>query len=359
MDKKDTERLVSIVAVIVFGALSLFLLRPILVSIFFGLILAFIFFPIYKRIFNKLKSKNLSALIVTLLVIVIIVIPLWATIPLIIQQVFNVFKVSQEINLAGVIKSVLPTASGPFLTQLTLAIDSILSKLSSSILNFLSDLFLNSITVFLKILIAGFVFFYSLRDSEKIKQLGEDFSPFEKKREKEVIKQFKIITNSLIYGQVIVGLLQGLFVGLGLLIFGVPNALVLAILATFIAIIPIIGPTLVWIPVTIYLLVTGNLAIAIGFLIYNIVIVSAILDSAVRSYIVSRKSRLSPAIALIGMIGGLFIFGVAGLIIGPLILAYFIMFLQELKKEKSFKLVEKNHKANGFFSMINLRGNET
>jgi len=359
MNKKDTTKWVSIIALIIFGALSLFLLRPILISIFLGLILAFVFFPIYRRLNLKIKSKNFSALIVTLIALLIIIVPLWIVVPLIIQQVFNIFKASQTLNIAGIAQNLFPTASESFLVQLTVAIDTIISKLSSAVLNSLTNFFLNSMTFLLNIFIAGFVFFYALRDSEKIIKLGKDFSPFEKKREKEVIKQFKDITNSLIYGQVIVGLLQGLFAGIGLYLFGVPNALILTIIATIVAIIPVIGPTLVWIPVTIYLFAIGSAPIASGYLAYNLIIVSGILDNIVRSYIVSRKSRLSPAIALVGMIGGLFIFGVAGLIIGPLILAYFIMFLQASKKEKGFKLVEKEKDHKKILSLINITGNET
>ena len=91
-----------------------------------------------------------------------------------------------------------------------------------------------------------------------------------------------------------------------------------------------VGPWFVWIPVTLVLIIGGNVGIAIGFAVYCALFVSTI-DNILRPYIVSRKTGTSPVIVLIGMIGGLFVFNILGLILGPLILSYLILFLRAYK----------------------------
>ena len=93
-----------------------------------------------------------------------------------------------------------------------------------------------------------------------------------------------------------------------------------------------LGVGIVYLPVAIYLLVYGNAATAIIFLIYNLVFVSAI-ETVLRTHVVARKTQVSQVIVLVGMIGGTLVFGILGLLIGPLILAYFITFLKAYKEK--------------------------
>ncbi|GAG19280.1 unnamed protein product, partial [marine sediment metagenome] len=128
--------------------------------------------------------------------------------------------------------------------------------------------------------------------------------------------------------------IQGIIAGIGYFIFGVPNALLLTILTIFVGIIPLIGPWLVWVPIDIYLFASGHSGAGFGLLIYGLVVISW-LDTIIRPLIVSRKSQINPAIVIIGMIGGLFVFGILGLLAGPLILAYVLLVI-ELYRKKTF-----------------------
>ena len=128
------------------------------------------------------------------------------------------------------------------------------------------------------------------------------------------------------------GILQGLIAGIGYFIFGVPNALLLTILTILIGVIPIIGPWLVWIPVDIYLFVANRPGAGMGLFIYGMLLINWV-DTIVRPMIVSRRTQINPGIILVGMIGGLFVFGLLGLIIGPLILAYVLLVLEIYRKQ--------------------------
>ncbi|HLC31711.1 MAG TPA: AI-2E family transporter [Candidatus Nanoarchaeia archaeon] len=328
--EKEIRRLVVILLIVTLGVLVFLIIRPVLVAILGGLLLGYVFFPLYKKTLEKVREPNTAAALISVMILVAIVVPLWYLIPLIAEQVFEIFKLSQTLDIGGIIRNLFPSASDQIIAQLIVTATSIIGTVTSSLLSALTGVFIELPSLALHLFIVAFVFFFTLRDSEKLSEMISAISPFNKTQEKEMVKQFKGITDSLIYGQVIVGLVQGILAGLGFLIFGVSNALVLSVLAIFFSIIPFIGPAVVWAPVTIYFFASGNVGIGIAYLLYNLLLVSTI-DNVLRSYIVSRKSDISQAVIMVGMIGGLFVFGFLGLILGPLILAYFVTFLKAYK----------------------------
>jgi predicted PurR-regulated permease PerM len=115
---------------------------------------------------------------------------------------------------------------------------------------------------------------------------------------------------------------------IGFYILGIPMYLVLSFIIFFLTFIPG-GPALVWVPLAIYIIFQRNLFIVIGVLILGIIL-SYILDTAVRIKILGNKSQINPLIMLIGVLGGIYIFGLFGFIIGPLILSYSLKIIEEL-----------------------------
>ncbi len=343
LNDKNIKRIVVFLLISLLAVLVFLLIRPIMLSVIGGLLLAYTCFPIYKFLLGKIKSKNIVATIVSLLVVLIIAIPLYFLAPFMINQVFNLFQEAQTFDMHAFIRIIFPSAPDPFLIQMTATLNSVVSKISSSILSALVDFLLDIPTIMFNLVIVAFVFFFTLRDSDKLGEFVSALSPLNKTQEKKIIQQFKDITNSVIYGQIIIGIVQGLIAGAGFFIFGIPNALILTVLALIFSVIPVLGPFFVWIPANIYLYAAGDTMTATIFLIYNIIIVSNI-DNILRIYLVSKKTDLSEVIVLVGMIGGLFIFGILGLILGPLILEYFLTFLQAYKDNTLSSLfsVEKN-----------------
>jgi predicted PurR-regulated permease PerM len=330
LTEKDVKKMSLIFFVVILGILVFLVVRPVLFTVIGGMILAYIFLPVHRWIAKRVKSKTLSAAMVSALVLIIILLPIWFLAPIMIKQVFNVFQYSQNLNIHGFVSDLLPSASEEITSQISIGLTQAISKLTSLVLNGAVDFILDFPIIFLHVLLAAFVFFFALKEEESLREFASGLSPLNKQQEAKLVKQFKDMTQAVIYGQIILGLVQGLFAGIGFLIFGVPNALILTIVATILSIIPVIGPSLVYFPVTIYLLVLGKPFIAMGFLLYNLLIVSTI-DNLLRAHIVSRRTQVSQVVILVGMIGGLFIFGALGLILGPLILAYFITFLKAYK----------------------------
>jgi len=335
MHEKDVRKIMSAVILIILLILAFFLLRPILLAIIMGIILAFIFNPIYKILQRTIDSKNISAFLICIIFTLIIIIPLWFLTPIAVEQSFKIYQTSQQIDLISPLKNLFPSllASEEVANEIGAVVSTFVNRTTNAFMNTLSSFLLNLPTLSLQILVVFFTLFYILRDGDKFENYIKTLLPFSKEVEKKLFEQTKGITQSVIYGQVFIGIIQGLIAGIGFFIFGVPNALLLTLLAILAGIFPIIGTTVVWIPVLIYLLIAGNTLATFGVLIFGLM--SSVADNLLRPIIVSKMTKIHSAILLVGMIGGLFLFGILGFILGPLILAYLLVIFELYRNKNS------------------------
>ena len=336
MEDDFFRKVVSSIILAALIVISFFLLKPILMALVIGIILAVIFAPAYDRLFSIIKLRNISSGIICILLILLIVLPLWLLVPIFIEQSFQVFLLSQQIDFVSPLKTIFPSlfVSEAFSTQVGSVIQSFVTKATNSIVNSFAQLIINFPIIFLQFLVVFATFFFVLRDKEKIMEYVKSLMPFSRDVENRLIHSSKAITLSVIYGQVVVGIIQGLIVGLGFFIFNVPNPLFLMLLAILAGMFPIIGTAIIWIPVIIFLFIAGSTFSAIGVAIFGMV--SSVIDNILKPIIVSRRTRMHPLLILIGMIGGLLLFGIFGIILGPLILAY-VLILLEVYRNRTIK----------------------
>ena len=335
MDDIYFKKIISTILLAILIVLAFFLLKPILLSITIGFILAFVFTPIYNRLHKIIKSKNIPALLLCFLLILLIVLPLWFLTPIFIEQSIKLYLTSQQMDFTTPLKSIFPSlfASEAFSVEIGSIIHSFVTKTTNSLMNSFSQLILNFPTLFLQLFIVFFTFFFVLRDKEKFMSYIESLLPFSKDVEKKLFKSTKEITSSVIYGQIIIGMIQGLIAGLGFFIFGVPNALLLTLFASLAGIFPIIGPFVIWVPVAIYLIIAGNTLSAFGVILFGLL--ASTIDNFLRPIFISKMTKMHPALIIIGMIGGFLFFGVLGFILGPLILAYLLIVLEIYRNKKT------------------------
>lgn len=343
MDDLYFKRIITTVILVVLLILAFYLLQPLLLAIILGLILAFVFAPLYNRLFKLIKSKNLSAMILCILILLAVIIPLVLLLPLLIDQSITLYMATQQMDFITPLKEFFPSIfiSEQFSGEIASIISSSINNLTNSIMNYFSNIILNLPLLLFQSIIVFFTFFFTIRDKEELITYIKTLLPFSPDVEKKLFESSKNITNSFIYGQIIIGSIQGLIIGIGFFIFQVPNALLLAVFATLAGILPVIGPSVVWIPTVIYLWMANNTTAVLGVGIFGII--SSFSDNLLRPVIVSKRARLNPAIALIGMIGGYLLIGVLGFILGPLILSYLIIIL-ELYRDKKLPdlLIEKS-----------------
>ena len=345
IDEKSFNKIANIVLIAVLVFLTFFILKPILTSVIFALILSFIFYPLYNKLLLWTKNKILSALIVCILLLGIIIVPLLLLTPTLVKQTFEAYSYLQGEDVFAPLKKLIQGffPSQQISNQITIAINSFTSKIASSFLNKFTNIILNSPMILLHILLILFVFFFGLRDGDKFVEYIQSLSPLSKESEKKIFKQFKEITYSVIYGNIVVGIVQGIATGIALFILKIPNALVWTLVAIFAGVLPMVGTWVIWVPVDIYLFTIGRTTPAIGLLIYGLFVIIWI-DNLTRMIIVSKTTKINSAIVLVSMVGGLLVFGVLGLILGPLIISYLLLLLDSYKDKKTASLIiEKNN----------------
>jgi predicted PurR-regulated permease PerM len=324
------------IAIIIFSfvVLSFLLIHPVALSIISGVLLAFIFNPVYEYLYKKTKSKNFSASILCVILLILFVLPIWFFTPIILRQSLNLYIDAKNMDFVTPLKSIFPSffASEQFSSEVGSIINSFVVRTAKSLVDSMSNLILNFLTIMLQVVVVFFTFFFVLRDKDKLIPFLKSISPFSKEVEDKLFEYSKGITYSVLYGQIIVGLIQGAIMGVGLFIFRVPNALFLTILSLLAGVFPIIGPTVIWIPTAIYLVFAGSVFPAFGVIVFGIF--ASIVDNLLRPLIISRRTNVPSPVILIGMIGGLFYFGILGILIGPLILSYLLVGIEIYRKRK-------------------------
>jgi len=341
VDDKIVKRVLILSFVAVIFILALLVIRPILISIVLGLLFAYIFSPVYNKIHNKIKRKNISAFLLIIGIIIIIAVPIIWLIPKIVNQTIDLYTKVQEVNFVEPIEKILPTIIKPETARaIAVNINNLLGKAFTSVLNQFTAVIVNIPNLLLQFAVFLFTFFFSIRDSEKLKKYVSELSPFTDATEEKFMHEFRGITNSIIYGQLLIGIIQGLALGLGLWVLGVPKALILTVIAAIVSIIPFLGSWLVWLPIGLLLLITGNTFAGVALLLYGALFVSSI-DNILRPIIISRSSDLPIVVSVVGIIGGLYLFGIAGLVLGPLILAYAMIIIEFYKQGKLEELFKK------------------
>ena len=334
MEEEYLRKVITTTFLAILIILSFFLLKPVLLSIIVGMIIAYLLVIPYDWVNKRIKSKNFSSFLICGLLIILLVVPFWFLTPIIINQSIKIYLISQQLDLVSSLKTLFPSifASDQFSAEVGSIIQTFIKKMTNYLVDSATGLIFNFPTLLLQSIVVLFTLFFVLRDKEELIDYIKSLLPFSKEVEKKLFDYSKGITSAVIYGQVVVGVLQGLIAGAGFIIFGVPNAILLMFLAILLSILPLLGPYLVWVPVFIYLLIAGNTPQAVGIAIFGII--SSTIDNFLRPIIVSRRTKIHSSIILIGMIGGLFMFGILGLILGPLILSYLLVILELYKNKK-------------------------
>lgn len=344
MEEFYFRRTATVVLSLALIVLTFLLLKPLLLSIILGILLAFIFNPVYNLFYNATKMKNLSSGLVCIILISLIIIPIWFLTPILLDQSFKLFKSSQEIDFVRIFQENFPSLfiSSDISSEMGAMFKSLITSLTSNLMNYISNFILNFPILFLQSTVVFFTLFYFLRDKEEFKDYMDSLLPFPKEIKKRLFESTNRITYSILYGQVLIGIIQGLIVGIGFFIFNVPNSLLLTFFAAIAGILPVIGTPLIWIPISIYLFISGDMVPFIGVTIFGLI--SSSIDNLLRPIIISRRTKLNSLSILIGMIGGLFLFGTLGFILGPLIMAYFLTILDVYRYNKMEKIVNHSEK---------------
>jgi predicted PurR-regulated permease PerM len=337
--EKEVKKILALILFLVLIVITFLLVKPFISAILFAAVLAYLLYPLHKRLVKIIRSPNWSAAIITFVFIVVMVILLWFIIQIAIKEAFNIYLSIQKIDVFSSINNLLSSVlvESPELSrELALAIQNTISQSINSFVQGAGKIITDAPALFLQVFVAFFVTFYFLRDGKKIVNSIYTLIPFEKKIKDKFLTRSSEIANATIFGQIIIGIIQGITAGISFYLFGAPSPLFLTIIAVFVSILPFVGAWLVWIPVGLVMIATGNVLNGVLLMLYGLIIVGLI-DDVVRPHVVGRRGRINPAIALIGMLGGLALIGPIGLVVGPLIIEYVLITVNiyRSKREKA------------------------
>jgi len=296
--------------------LAFLIVKSFVTSLLTSIVLSYLIYPIYKRLNKYVKNNSISALIMVILLIIILVIPTF----FIINSIFK-----ESLLIYNYIKS--------FELSLDPSISNALNKATQYIVTEASNLVISIPKFILHAFITMFLFYYFLRDGETLIQNIKHLIPMTEKHKEHVINEFKNVTNAMVYGLILVGLIEGVISAFGFYFFNVSSPLFWGIIITILTILPGIGTSLIWAPAGIIKLLQGELFNGIGLLIYGLILISG-LETILRAKFIEDKSKIHPALIVLGVFGGVKILGFIGLFFGPLILIIFITFLKSILIEK-------------------------
>lgn len=318
MDREQIFHYSLVVLVAILLYLGFRIVQPFGTSIIVSFILAYLVFPVYRRIRDRWERPQLASGVVVTLTILTIVIPtLIILVPLFTQSI-GAFQGFLNRELTGE-----QAFLGDLLTWAGLD-KAVLSDLSQRISSFfvgLTPRLISSIAeVFIGLFVMFFIMFYALLDGERWFSMIKHSMPLEHKYKERLFYDVQNVTRAVLYGQFLTAVIQGAAGGLMLFLFGIGNPIFWGFLMIVLGFLPVIGTPVVWLPIAIVELVSGRYVSGIGILVIGGVIVMNI-DNIVRPRLIGSRANISTPLVLLGVLGGLRLFGLPGLVLGPLILA--------------------------------------
>lgn len=322
--------------------LAILMIKPFFTYLVTALAITVAVYPFYSWFSKKVKNKKLSSMVAVILILLVIVIPFSILISsLMIQTTSFVSSFSQgsfeEVNqYFDKINIYCMQVLGPDF-NLKSKVNEILNGIQDFVLKSAAGIIGSIADAILGLFVMFFVIYYGFIEGKNWSSQIKDLLPLTKERKDKMAIEIKGVIHAVIYGQISIALLQGILGGLGFFIVGISNPVFWGFIMTILAFIPMTGTGFVWLPAGIIQLINGNILGGIFLLAYGFIIVSGI-DNLIRPKIIAGKAKIHPVVALIGVLGGLKLFGFLGIIIGPLIAALFIaiggFFYEDYVKDK-------------------------
>ncbi len=341
-----------IACIIITGLMLLNIFGPFIYALILSAILVTAFYPLYQKILVMMKNRVIpSALVATLLIIFVIVVPLFLFILFLAEQALDVYGfISQQVR-TGQLDWLIKWSQGGLiydsLSFLKYYLGDIINfdniDLKSSIVDFAKTitqwlvaqgtaLIKGFLWLIISFIVLVFSLFFMFKDGEKIIERIMTLSPLPSEHESELFKKFKEISHATLYGIFFTAVVQGILGGIGFAIAGIPNALFWGTAVAVFSLIPVVGTGTVWFPAAIFLLVGQQWFGGIFLLAWGAGVVSTV-DNFLRAHLIGTKAKMNQLLMFLAVFGGVFAFGLIGVIFGPLILSLFFAFLHIYETE--------------------------
>ena len=304
--------------------LAYLIARPFLPALAWALALAIIAYPLYRRIRKYLRQESISAAMAVVLVAVIIVAPAIFVGQQVAEQVTDTLENLRQGTVEERIKRLIrdsPLAQRAYgWVENHLNISEAVNRSATTIGQGFTSIVTGSVAGVLGLVITFFFLFYFLRDSEIALNRVRGVLPLSYAETERIFERIADTIEATVFGTLLVAAIQGALGGLMFWWLGLPAPLLWGVVMGLLAVVPVLGAFIVWIPAAIYLITEGYWGKALILTLWGTVVIG-IIDNLLYPILVGRKLALHTVPVFIAIVGGLLVFGISGLILGPVILA--------------------------------------
>ena len=315
----------------------LWVIEPFWGSVFWSVVLALLFHPWQRKMDAWLDGRhNVSAVITLLVIMLLVVLPILLLALSIAAELSNFYQAVQsgQININQIIDRfmmALPQQVYAYMESVGLADQAVLRQKVSQLalkafqvwaagaLNFgqITAGFLVSFGVML------YMLFFMLRDGVRIASMVKRAIPLDDDTKRHLLKKFTTVVRATVKGNIVVAATQGVLGGLIFWFLGLPSALLWGTVMALLSLLPAVGSALVWVPVAIYLLLSGAMFKGLLLIAFGALVIGTV-DNLMRPILVGKDTRMPDYLVLVSTLGGLSVFGLSGFVVGPLVAALFV-----------------------------------
>ncbi len=312
-------------------------LWPFFGALFWGVVLAILFAPLHRRLLARLNGRESVAALVTLaLIVLIVLLPLAFLTASLVREGAGVYQRMQsgELDFGRYFDQIMQALPGwvtDRMNQFGLGnVAALKQKLSAAISQGTSLIAAQALSIgqntfefIVNFFITIYLVFFLLRDGARLAGRINAAIPLDERDKRELLLKFTTVIRAAVKGNVVVAIAQGALGGLAFWFLGVNGALLWAVIMAFLSLLPAIGGGLVWLPVALYFLVTGEVWQGLGLIAYGVLVISMV-DNVLRQILVGKDTKMPDYVVLISTLGGMAVFGLNGFVIGPVIAAMFM-----------------------------------
>lgn len=333
-----------LVLLILVTVLFLFLLKPFFGAVFWACALTILFYPLQKYLNRRWpKWPNAAALVTLLATIFVGIIPAIFLLTSFLQEGIDLYHSLQtsEIDPGAYIDQIRHAfpAVESLMKTMDISAGDLKAHATSTAVTFTRfiaehavQLGQGALRFFISLGIMLYINFFLLRDGHTIINLLIRALPLGDERERLLFSKFAEVTRATIKGNLVVAIVQGSLGGFIFWSLGISNPLLWGAIMAVLAMIPVVGTSLIWIPVAIYLFAIGDWSRGLILVAFGAGVIGLV-DNLLRPLLIGRDTKLPDYIVLLSTLGGIAMFGINGFVIGPLIASLFFAFWQIFMKE--------------------------
>jgi predicted PurR-regulated permease PerM len=305
------------------------MIQPFVGVLAWATVLVIVFYPIHKRLVQRTKRPALSALLSCILVVLTILVPVALVTVAVLNELSGAVQnvqaaivylldpnspvTGRALRWAGNYIDVEQIRSGQYVTE---QLKGVSGQIAGRTLGIIGGFVGAVVQMFFVI----FTMYYLFRDGDRIFDAVRDSLPVERKQAVSIMERAGDVIGASVYGVLAIAVIQGTLGGLAFWALGVPSALVWGVVMTFLSMIPMLGAFLVWVPAAIYLGATGHYVKALLLVLWGTLVIGMI-DNFLRPKLVGSRTKLHELLIFFAVLGGLQVFGVLGIVMGPVVLA--------------------------------------